>query len=211
MAPFDDAARSSVPPAIRRRPSSLRVLFLPPLFIIDGSWEAEVCALSDQKHENARGSRAAASGRNNESKYGQWKTSGHKRTKKRSLRVTKDRARKSTVDIRFGQTRGERERENERKRKTKRNPPPTTSDMFVRGSRYCRKPPTLEPISTVADVSVICHGLSRISNGHRSRPEIISSLSSVPRVLTRLSVRSYACKRLIFSRDRCDSQRKRRS
>jgi len=67
--------------------------------------------LSDQKHENAR---AAASGRNNESKYGQWKTSGHKRTKKRSLRVTKDRARKSTVDIRFGQTREERERERER-------------------------------------------------------------------------------------------------
>ena len=33
--------------------------------------------LSDQKHENA-GEAAAASGRNNESKYGQWKTTGTK-------------------------------------------------------------------------------------------------------------------------------------
>jgi len=55
-----------------------------------------------------------------------------------------------------------RERERERGGEgNKKESPPSTSDMFVRGSRYCRKPPTLEPISTVADVSVICHGLSR--------------------------------------------------
>ena len=40
----------------------------------------------------------------------------HKRTKKRSLRVTKDHARKSTVDIQFGQTPGWVKKEGERER-----------------------------------------------------------------------------------------------
>lgn len=59
----------------------------------------------------------------------------------------------------------------------------------ARGLRYCRKPPTSEPISTVADVTVIRRLFpdvttkmrerereERAGDGNRLRPEIISSL-----------------------------------
>ncbi|CAL1680567.1 unnamed protein product [Lasius platythorax] len=49
---------------------------------------------------------------------------------------------KSTVDIQFGQTRGTNKKKGKKKR----------TDARARGLRYCRKPPTSEPISTVADV-----------------------------------------------------------
>lgn len=52
-----------------------------------------------------------------------------------------------------------------------------------RGFRYCRKPPTSEPISTVADVTVIHRLFPDVrrecgtnGDGNRLRPEIISSL-----------------------------------
>lgn len=90
------------------------------------------------------GRTVTASGRNNESKYGQWKTTGHKRTKKRSLRVTKDRVEKYRRYPVWANTRNEWKKEKKKRTRNRR--------ARARGLRYCRKPPTSEPISTVADV-----------------------------------------------------------
>lgn len=202
MASFDDIVRftQNHPHSLRHTPFSRRFASclsssssFSPFFFYHSKVRGRRYVRCQIKSMKMRGSHAAASGRNNESKYGQWKTTGHKRTKKRSLQVTKDRAEKSTVNIQFGQTRGTNKKGGkkgieqtcvrERSRRGLRAICVRTRVQFS-PPIYCRKPPDFgEPISTVTDVSVICRGFPRgmrmMGIGQGLRPEIISSLLSL--------------------------------
>lgn len=157
LVPFDDIVRFTEDSFRHSRsPMPIRLHhFLPPLFIIEGTW-AEVYALSDQKHENA-GEPRLRPAETMKANTGNGKLAGTKERKSGHCELQRT-AWKSTVDIQFGQTRGtNKKRGRRREKKGERNRRAHVLANYERVSdlQYCRKPPTSEPISTIADVTVI--------------------------------------------------------
>lgn len=147
-------------PFFRARFSS-RVLFasfhhfLPPLFIIEGTW-AEVYALSDQKHENA-GEPRLRPAETMKANTGNGKLADTKEQKSGHCELQRT-AWKSTVDIQFGQTRGtnKKKREEEKKKRTEQTCTRPRQLWARERSPILPKTTDFEPISTIADVTVIC-------------------------------------------------------
>lgn len=150
--PFSRSARSS-----SHVPFASFHHFLPPLFIIESTW-VEVYALSDQKHENA-GEPRLRPAETMKANTGNGKLAGTKEQKSSHCELQRT-AWKSTVDIQFGQTRGTNKKKRRggggEKKRTEQTCTRPRHYGRVSDLRYCRKPPTSNPISTIADVTVIC-------------------------------------------------------
>lgn len=122
--------------------------------------------MSDQKHENA-GEPRLRPAETMKANTGNGKLAGTKERKSDHCELQRT-AWKSTVDIQFGQTRGtNKKREGKRKNERNRRAHVLANYEHASGLRYCRKPPTSEPISTVADVTVICRVFPDVRRAER--------------------------------------------
>lgn len=190
MAPFDDIVRfthtesfplaSSLPFSRADPLLSVFFHFLPPLFIIEGTW-AEVYALSDQKHENA-GEPRLRPAETMKANTGNGKLAGTKERKSGHCELQRT-AWKSTVDIQFGQTRGTNKKEREREEKKNRTDARTSSPTSARAVSDIAENHRLRNRYRQSQTLPSYAGFFRMSGerneaGNRLRPEIISSLLS---------------------------------
>jgi len=190
MAPFDDIVRFTQDrrfvtpifssPLILPHISFRLLHFLPPLFIIEGTW-AEVCALSDQKHENA-GEPRLRPAETMKANTGNAKLPGIKERKSGHCELQRT-VWKSTVDIQFGQTQKKKGGE-EKEERNERAFSQTTSGVRARAVSDIAKNHRLRNRYRQSQTLPSYAGFFWMSdkrNGDRNRlrPEIISSLLSL--------------------------------